>query len=82
MTGGVTDREVWIAVGAAIVAMLVTLGVVLALRGRRKPRIASPEEAAEAVEPSARWPASTRKARWWAPTAAVRWRSTAPGVSP
>ncbi|WP_245640733.1 hypothetical protein [Sphingomonas taxi] len=46
----VTDREIWIAVGAALVAIAVTLGVVLALRGRRKPRIASPEEAAEAAE--------------------------------
>jgi len=46
----VTDREIWIAVGAAVVAVLLTVGVVLALRGRRKPRIASPEEAAEAAE--------------------------------
>lgn len=45
-----TDREIWIAVGAAVVAIAVTLGVVLALRRRRKPRIVSPEEAAEAAE--------------------------------
>ncbi len=44
------EPTLWIAVAGAVVALLIVVGIVVAVRRKRIARIASPEEAAEAAE--------------------------------